>query len=186
MKQVVVLLVSLTVLCAGQSVGSSLSDTSLVSGDTQTIIDPRLESVRLKGNKIIVTGRDFSDAATIFINNEPVATRSDSESPATRLIAKKGGKRIPFNSIVRIYVENPDTGFSESLDYFRRRSFFSLILPMANLYPVTLQVGDYVLVRGLELATQWRVYPNTIARVFNVRLPSDEYWSFQAVQPGQS
>jgi hypothetical protein len=86
MKLVVVVLASLTLFAAGQSV--NLSDASHVGGHSQTIIDPRLESARLKGNKIIVTGRDFSDAATIFINNEPVATRSDSESPATRLFAK--------------------------------------------------------------------------------------------------
>lgn len=185
MKLVVVLLVTLTVLCAGQSVRSSLSDASSVRGATQTIIDPRLESVRLKGNKLIVTGRDFSDGATIVINNEAVVTRNDSESPTTRLIAKKGGERIPFNSIARIYVENPDTGFSESLEYFRRRSLFSLLLPLAGYEnAVKLQVGDYLFVRDLERATRWFADPNTIVRVFDVRLPSDEYWSFQAVQPG--
>lgn len=184
MKLIVVLLVSLTVLCAGQSVRSSLSDASSVRGDTQIIIDPRLEGVRLKGNKLIVTGRDFSDGATIVINNEAVVTRNDSESPTTRLIAKKGGEKIPFNTIARIYVENPDTGFSDSLKYFRRRSLFSLVLPAAYLHAVTLQVGDYVFVSDLERATRWHADLNTIVRVFDVRLPSDDYWSFQAVRPG--
>ena len=184
MKLIVLLLVSLTLLCAGQSVRSSLSDASPLRGDTQIIIDPRLESVRLKGNKLIATGQDFSDGATIVINNEAVVSRNDSESPTTRLIAKKGGKRIPSDTIVHIHVENPDTRFSESLDYFKRRSLFSLVLPQANLYPVRLQVGDYVFVIGLERATRWFADPNTIARVFDVRLPSDDYWSFQAVRPG--
>jgi hypothetical protein len=184
MKLIVVLLASFTVLCAGQSVRSSLSDASSARGDTQTITAPRLESVRLKGNKIIVTGRDYSDGATIFIDNEAVVTRNDSESPTTRLIAKKGGKSIPSDTIVHIHVENPDTGFSESLEYFRRRSLFSLVLPQANLYPVRLQVGDYIFVIGLERATRWFADLNTIVRVFNVPLPSDDYWSFQAVRPG--
>ena len=184
MKQIVVLFVTLTVLCAGQSVRSSLSDASSVRGDTQTITDPRLESVRLKGNKLIVTGQGLSDGATIVINNEAVVSRNDSESPTTRLIAKKAGKKIPFDNIVRIYVENPDTEFSESLKYFRTEALFSLVLPGANLYPVRLQVGDYVFVIGLERATRWFADLNTIVRVFDVPLPSDDYWSFQAVQPG--
>ena len=183
MKLVVALLVTFTFLCAGQLVRTSVSDMSSACGNTQTIIDPRLEGVRLKGNKLIVTGRDFAGGATILINDEAVVTRNDSESPANRLIAKKGGKRIPFNSIARIYVENPDTGFSDSLRYFRRRSLFSLVLPNAYL-GVTLQVGDYFFVIGLERATSWFADPNTIVRVFDVRLPSDEYWSFKAVQPG--
>ncbi len=184
MKLIVLLLVSLTILCAGQPVRSSLSNASSLRADTQIIIDPRLESVRLKGNKLIVTGQRFSDGATIVINNEAVVSRNDSESPTTRLIAKKAGKKIPFDNIVRIYVENPDTEFSESLKYFRTEALFSLVLPGANLYPVRLQVDDYVFVIGLERATRWVADPNTIARVFDVRLPSDDYWSFQAVRSG--
>ncbi|HTG18173.1 MAG TPA: hypothetical protein VK747_23200 [Blastocatellia bacterium] len=184
MKLIVVLLGTLTVLCAGQSVRSSLSDVSSVRGDSQIIIDPDLGRVRLKGKKLIVNGRGFSDGATIVINNEAVVTRNDSESPTTKLIAKKAGKKIPFDTTVRIYVENPDTGFTESLSYFRTRSLFTLVLPRENVYPVTLQVGDYVFVSDLEHATSWFADLNTIVRVFDVPLPSDEYWSFQAVRPG--
>jgi hypothetical protein len=184
MKLIVVLLGTLTVLCAGQSVRNSLSDVSSVPGDSQIIIDPELGRVRLKGKKLIVNGRDFSDGATIVINNEAVVTRNDSESPMTKVIAKKGGKKIPFDTIVDIYVENPDTGFSESLKYFRTRSLFSLVLPRANVHPVTIQVADYVFVSDLEHATRWFADLNTIVRVFDVPLPSDDYWSFQAVRPG--
>lgn len=186
MKLIFVLLVSLAVFCAGQSVRSDPSDAASVRCDTQ-ISDPRLERIQLKGNKLIVTGQDFSDGAVIVINNEQVVTRNDSESPATRLIAKKGGKKIPFDSIVDIYVENPDTGFSDSLEYFRRRSFSSVLLPFGSYpYLFKLQVGDYFLVTHLETATRWYYDPNTITRVFDVPLPSDDYWSFQAVQPGTS
>ena len=187
MKSIAVVLVTFTVLCAGQSVRSSLSDSSSVRVDTQIIIDPRLDAVRLKGNKLIVTGRDFSDGATIFINNEAVATRNDSESPTTRLIAKKGGKKIPIDALANIHIENTgtsDTGHSEFLRYFRSRSLFSLVLPMAHIHPVILRVGDYVLIKDVETAVRWYVDPNIFVRVFDVQLPSDDYWSYQAFQPG--
>jgi hypothetical protein len=186
MKLIVVLLVTLTVLCAGQSVRSSLSDASSVRGDTQTIIYPRVERVRLKGNKLIVTGQSFSDGATIVINNQEVATRNDSESPTTRLIAKKGGKKIPFDEIFDLSVEDAD---GEPLGgirgYFRSPSFLAPVLP-AWPYPFSanLQVGDYVLVRDLEFATRWFTDPRIIKRVFELSLSLDRYWLFQAVQPG--
>lgn len=101
-----------------------------------------------------------------------------------RLVAKKGGTRIPFDTIVNIYVENPDTGFSESRKYFRSESFLTLVLPSESYSGVKVQVGDYVFVTNMELTTRWFVDPNTIVRVFDGPLPSDEYWSFQAVHPG--
>jgi hypothetical protein len=55
---------------------------------------------------------------------------------------------------------------------------------MSSIYPVTLQAGDYFFVRDLELATSWFADPNSVVRVFDVRLPSDDYWSFQAVRTG--
>lgn len=192
MKLIALVLVILTVLCAGQSLTSGLPDSSL-RAYAQTVISPRLYAVRLKGKKVIVTGRDFSDGATIHINNEAVSTRNDSESPTTRLTAKKGGKKIPLDSIARIYIENPTTVedpitplHSESLAYFRTQSFFSLVLPRVNTYPVTLQVGDYFFVEDLETATRWFVNENSIVRVFDVQLPSDAFWSFQAFQGGNA
>ncbi|MGH9427489.1 MAG: hypothetical protein ACRD2L_14455, partial [Terriglobia bacterium] len=150
MKRIVILLVSLTVFCAGQSVRSGSSDASSVRGYAQGFSDPRLDSVRLKGDKLIVTGRDFSDGATIFINHEPVATRNDSETPTARLIAKKGGQRIASDTIAIIRVENPDTGFTDFLKYFRRKSLFLLVLPTVSFDVVRLQVGEHVLVAGLD------------------------------------
>lgn len=46
MKLVVALLVTFTVLCAGQLVRSSLSEASSVRDDIQVITDPSLERVR--------------------------------------------------------------------------------------------------------------------------------------------
>lgn len=185
MKLIVVLLVSLAVFLTGQSVRSTVSGSSSPRGDTQ-ISNPVLERIHLKGNKLIVIGRDFAEGATILINDEKVTTQNDAELPTTRLVARKGGKKISLKAISNIYVENPDTGFSWSLEYFRRRSLFSLILPFAGTQnSVYLHVGDYVFVRRLDRATRW-FGAGIITRVFDVRLPSDDSWSFQAVQPGTS
>ena len=186
MRSIVVAFVTLTVLCTGQSVRSTTSDAFSVPGHTRIVTTPQLAQVRLKGKKLIVTGQDFLDGATIFIDNEAVATRNDSESPATRLIAKKGAKKIAFDSIAVFQVQNPgtDIGYSESLAYFRSQSLFSLILPMWSFHPLTIQVEDYVFVFGMQYATLWYAIPtDALVRVFDAQLPSDNYWAFQAVQP---
>ena len=183
MRSVAAVLVVFTAVFVALSVkGDTVSS---LPGATQIISGPTLVAGRLKANKLICTGRDFAEGARIRISNEAidreVVTRNDPETPTTRVVAKKGGKTIPLDTRVSICVANPDGGLS-SLQYFRGRSLFSLVLPSDG--AVTLQVGDYFFVSNLERATSWRTDPDILVRVFDVQLPSDAYASFRAVQPG--
>ena len=126
MRSVVAVFVAFTVLCAVHSVKEGTSEASSIHRNTQ-VKNPKLLGVRLKGNKLIVSGLDFSDGATITVNDHAVVTRNDPDSPATRLVAKKGGKKIPLDSRVTIQVENPDTGaFVVPLVLQNAISFFAL------------------------------------------------------------
>lgn len=152
---------------------------------------PRLIIARLKNlgsNKLIVTGENFNDGATIRtgdISEIALKTRNDTDSPSTTLIAKKGGEQLPLNQYFGLIVQNSNGEFSLPLNYIRNESFWALALPGA-LYPlsVNLHVGDYLVVRELGRATDWGPNSSMLTRVFNLSLPSDEDFAFQAVQPG--
>src|SRR4030095_5941757 len=72
--------------------------------------EPKVKNVRLKGKKLIVTGENFDQGAVIrlFANLESQRTESDPDSPQTRLIAPKAGKKIPFDEVFGLDVLNPD------------------------------------------------------------------------------
>lgn len=185
MKLIAGLLVSLAVLAACETAGSTLSIASVIPNKTSPTAGPIIKRIRLKGNKLIVAGENFDEGAIIFINDEEVVTRNDLDSPTTTLIAKKGGKKIPFETIFGLRVETFDGERSFTLKFFRTDSFLAPVLPMWP-YPFTvyLRTGEYLLVRDLEFATRWITDPGNIKRVFDVPLPLDRYWLFQAVQPG--
>jgi hypothetical protein len=68
---------------------------------------PRITAVTKSGKKLIVDGDDFDEGARIFVNGKrQKKTSNDAENPATRLIDKKGGKKIRSGDIVQ--VENTD------------------------------------------------------------------------------
>lgn len=75
----------------------------------------RIDSVTVKGKKLIVTGEGFDDRAVILINGEPQKTKSDSAAPASKLIAKKAGKTIKPNDRVR--VRNGDGSESDEVEF---------------------------------------------------------------------
>jgi hypothetical protein len=79
---------------------------------------PQVTAARLKGNKLIVTGENFSEGAIIFVNGEAVGTRSDPDNPSGSLIAKKAGKKISPETIVSISVQNNTGLMSQPFDLF--------------------------------------------------------------------
>jgi len=103
MKYLVNLLVLIAVLptlCApNRSIG-------LAAVQSDTISAPTIKRIRIKGKKLIVTGDNFAQGAVIelFENGEPQRTVNDPDSPSTRLIAPKAGKRIPFDTIFGVTV----------------------------------------------------------------------------------
>lgn len=79
---------------------------------------PQVTAARLKGNKLIVTGVNFSEGAVIFVGGEAVGTHNDPDNPSGGLIAKKAGKKIAPESIVAISVQNSTGLMSQPFDLF--------------------------------------------------------------------
>jgi hypothetical protein len=195
MKLLAVLLGFLSVLTVGPTTGRSQSGSSTAQTGTSTgvapyVLIPKFDGARLKGNKLIVTGENFTDGAAIFwglafCNEQQLNTRNDIDSPATTLISKKGGKYLPFDKYFALTVQNSNGQFSFCLEYLRKESFWALALPDA-LYPyaVHLQVGDYLIVRLLGIATHSFYDHNILARVSEFD-PSGNDWAFQAIRPGR-
>ena len=196
MKLLVVLLAFVSVVAAGQTIGSSECGSSATQSDTSTAkvpnlkLEPTLKSARLKGNKLIVTGENFDDGATILMgivlaDEVRINARNDPDSPTTTLIAKKGGKLLPFDKYFALTVENANREDSFPLEYLRNESFWALALPDALYpFPIHLRVGDYLVVRFLGRATRWFTDPSILSRVFDLTLPSNVDWAFQAGRPG--
>jgi hypothetical protein len=71
--------------------------------------DPLILGVSIEGKKLIVSGQGFDDGADLFMNGEKQKkTNNDTESPSTKLIARKSGKKIMPGQTVMLVVENPD------------------------------------------------------------------------------
>jgi hypothetical protein len=69
---------------------------------------PGVTSFSIEGKKLIVHGSGFSAGAVILINGQPQRTTNDSLSPDSKLIAKKGGKRLRKLRSAKIVVQNVD------------------------------------------------------------------------------
>jgi hypothetical protein len=82
--------------------------------------DPLILGVAIEGKKLIVSGQGFDAGADLFMNGEKQKkTKNDSESPTTKLIAKKSGKKIMPGQTVMLIVENPD-GVRSPARFFTR------------------------------------------------------------------
>src|SRR2546422_9783354 len=196
MKVLTGLLAFLSVVAVGQTRSRTQADPFATLNQTSTftspnrIVEPMLTSARLKGNKLIVTGENFDQGATIFwgmvlCNEQTLGTRNDTDSPSTTLISKKAGKYLPFDKYFALVVQNSNGETSFCLEYLRNESFWALALPGA-LYPyaVHIRVGDYLVVRYLGLATRWFADTTIVNRVSDLPVPSANDWLFQAVRPG--
>jgi hypothetical protein len=116
----VCLLVGLLVMAAGQITFDLRGGAQTVNASAQIQADaaPKVMDARLKGKKLILTGENFDPGSVIVINGEPQKTKSDSDSPGTRLIAKKAGKNIPGDAVVSIQVLNTAGVSSAAFGFF--------------------------------------------------------------------
>lgn len=74
---------------------------------TLKICGPRISGVGKEGKKVlIVTGDNFDDGAAILLNGEKQKTINDDQTPMTRLIGTKAGKRITPGD--KVQVRNSD------------------------------------------------------------------------------
>ncbi|HTG17080.1 MAG TPA: hypothetical protein VK747_17655 [Blastocatellia bacterium] len=75
--------------------------------------------IRMSGKKLVLQGDDFSIGATIILNGIERPTSNDSETPATKLLSKKAGKKIKRGRSVTIQVKNSDGLMSDEFMFTR-------------------------------------------------------------------
>src|SRR5262249_51412003 len=80
---------------------------------------PVITSIDIQGKKMFVTGSNFDDGATMFVNDQKTKTRNDDTAPTTTLICKKGGKVIDPGMTVNLQVKNSDGTASAVFPYTR-------------------------------------------------------------------
>jgi hypothetical protein len=80
---------------------------------------PRITSASVSGKKLIVIGENFAAGAEIILNDKNQKTINDPAGPATRLVAKKAGKKIAVGDNVRLQARNPDGTLSEVFNFTR-------------------------------------------------------------------
>jgi len=80
---------------------------------------PTILNALVSGKKLFVSGMNFGDRATIYINEEKQKASNDDGSPSTILISKKAAKKIGRGQTVTLTVKNAD-GLTSGPFSFRR------------------------------------------------------------------
>ncbi|HEX8185373.1 MAG TPA: Reeler domain-containing protein [Blastocatellia bacterium] len=90
---------------------------------------PRILSASVSGKKLIVTGENFGDGASLYMcddcsspaidGSKVKKVSNDSEHPDTTLKAKKAGKDIARGQTVILQVKNPDDTLSDPFSFTR-------------------------------------------------------------------
>ncbi|MEW6126893.1 MAG: FG-GAP repeat protein [Acidobacteriota bacterium] len=81
---------------------------ALTPADSQT---PQIQSVQVKGKKLLVTGVNFESPTEIYVNGErQKKTANDIDNPTTLVIAAKSGRWIAPGQTVMIQVKNTASG----------------------------------------------------------------------------
>ncbi len=149
----------------------------------QTDSAPKIFNARMKGQKLILTGENFSQGAVILVNGEPQKTRNDEDSPSTTLIAKKAGNKIADNAAVSIQVQSAN-GLTDKFPFFKGQV---VTLDDAG-KPINLRVGDRFLLflQNGEYEFSPAVFDETILRkVTDVEIPGSQ-GVFEALRSGNT
>ncbi len=149
----------------------------------QTDSAPKIFNARMKGQKLILTGENFSQGAVILVNGEPQKTRNDEDSPSTTLIAKKAGNKIADNAAVSIQVQSAN-GLTDKFPFFKGQV---VTLDDAG-KPINLRVGDRFLLflQNGEYEFSPTVLDETILRkVTDVEIPGSQ-GVFEALRSGNT
>ncbi|HLF84266.1 MAG TPA: SBBP repeat-containing protein, partial [Blastocatellia bacterium] len=80
---------------------------------------PSINSARVKGKKLIVTGSEFDAGARILVDGLSQKTANDAENPSSVLVAKKAGRSIGPGQRVILQVRNSDGGLSPEFSFMR-------------------------------------------------------------------
>ncbi|HST24155.1 MAG TPA: SBBP repeat-containing protein [Blastocatellia bacterium] len=79
----------------------------------------KITSISIQGKKLIVQGENFSQRAIILLNGAEQKTSNDSETPLTKLISKKAGKKMKAAQETVIQVKNSDGTLSDEYRFTR-------------------------------------------------------------------
>jgi len=180
MKRLIYSLVILALFAATQIAAVDVRASHVQEVTQQT---PQITSARVKGKKLIVTGENFSPDATIIVEGEAVGTRSDPDNPTGTLIAKKGAKHIPPETMASIAVQNNTGVMSDPFDVFA-----GLVITFED----DSQVFGLAVGEKFELALKKDSYlwdapqfdPKVIAKLSVDPAPPNSQGIFQAVNPG--
>ena len=85
------------------------------SGGTLPNDSPWITGVSLDGKKLIVSGLNFDNGAVILLDGEQQKTNNDEQSPASKLISKKAGKKVKKNPEIKIQIRNANGRLSQQL-----------------------------------------------------------------------
>jgi hypothetical protein len=92
---------------------------TIPSASASTSGPPVITSIDIQGKRMLVTGSNFDDGATMFINDQKTKTRNDDTNPTTSLICKKAGNQIDPGTTVNLQVKNSDGTPSAVFPYTR-------------------------------------------------------------------
>ena len=84
-------------------------------------LTPKISAVSVSGKKLMVQGDDFSMGAAIILDGVEQQTSNDAESPNTRLMSKKAGKKVKIAQEAMIQVRNSDDALSETFRFVRQQ-----------------------------------------------------------------
>ncbi|MEW6126894.1 MAG: hypothetical protein AB1757_07630 [Acidobacteriota bacterium] len=80
-------------------------------GENTSQNEPQIQSVQVKGKKLLVTGVNFESPTEIYVNGErQKKTANDIDNPTTLVIAAKSGRWIAPGQTVMIQVKNTASG----------------------------------------------------------------------------
>lgn len=179
------LVVSLAYVSAGPADFNVFAKTTTGHAATAFQQTPKIVSARVEGKKLIVSGADFSVDAVIMIDGVKQKTKSDAASPSTRLIVKKGGKKIRDGEVTSIKVENKSGLVSNEFGFFDGPS----VTLEDSEKTLTLQVGERFLLFLKSPQHSWTILqfdPAVIRKVADASLIEGAQGVFEAVGRGQT
>jgi len=169
------------------SKNSILIRVSTVQAESFTQSAPRLTRAELRGKKLFVFGQNFDQGAVIFIDGDRQKTANLDLDSTQVLIAKKAGKSLPRDIIVKLQVLNSSAVLSEEFGFYTGLT----ITPAAD--EIRLHVGDRFLLylpgSDANPTFTWSVAgpdPLIISQVFDLPSVPGGYAFYQIQQRGRT
>jgi photosystem II stability/assembly factor-like uncharacterized protein len=104
---------------AFDTVHDHFSSSAFVARFAFTSKPPSIRRAEVIGKKLYVHGENFTRGAVIMIEGREQKTSNDAVSPATLLIGKNAGKKLPRGQAVMIRVRNSDGSMSDGYSFTR-------------------------------------------------------------------